>query len=168
MTTSQPPCQKHARTRAHTHTHTREPPTDSPRTHSPSPKSQYVKGSIQIHISKMHICPRTHSPRTQIPIPRLAIHRHISKAHICPRTRSPPPKFQSSRTRVPPQCARSHAHMAATEVLLQSRCASIYVYLSGYVMKVLMYKYGHMQYRVAKTHRMPHLHRSFSAKEPYN
>ena len=23
-------------------------------------------------------------------------------------------------------------------------------------------------YRVAKTHRMPYLHRSFSAKEPYN
>jgi len=25
-----------------------------------------------------------------------------------------------------------------------------------------------VEYRVAKTHRMPYLHRSFSAKEPYN
>jgi len=26
----------------------------------------------------------------------------------------------------------------------------------------------HCRYRVAKIHRMPHLYRSFSAKEPYN
>jgi len=41
-----------------------------------------------------------------------------------------------------------------------SVCACVCMYIDVYMCKCI--------YRVAKTHRMPYLHRSFSAKEPYN
>jgi len=42
------------------------------------------------------------------------------------------------------------------------------LYVGGHNFNVLLNLLDDTQYRVATTHRMPYLYRSFSAKEPYN